>query len=104
MSVSVRVHELLADGLAEYPEITFVNYGWVPAAKDAFAWILPEDLADKHHLALVDRLLGARDLGGASVLEIGAGRGGNCAYLAKYGGAGSVTGIDSCVGYVAFCR
>jgi O-methyltransferase len=103
MSVSVRVHELLAESLAEYPEITFLNYGWVPAGQDGFGWILPEDLADKYHLALVDRLLGARDLAGASVLEIGAGRGGNCAYLAKYSGAGSVIGLDSCAGYVAFC-
>jgi len=100
----VRVHEQLAERLAEYPGITFINYGWAPAEEGGFGWIFPEDSADKYHLALVDRLLGARDLAGASVLEIGAGRGGNCSYLAKYGGAGSVIGIDSCAGYVAFCR
>lgn len=83
--------------------LTFLNYGYLGQDSD-FDWINDEDLEQKCSTNLIRTLLGDSDLRGKKVLEIGSGRGGNCAYLIRYTGAASVTGLDFCPAHIELCQ
>lgn len=83
--------------------LTFLNYGYLGQDSD-FDWINDEDLEQKCSANLIRTLLGDSDLRGKKVLEIGSGRGGNCAYLIRYTGAASVTGLDFCPAHIELCQ
>jgi ubiquinone/menaquinone biosynthesis C-methylase UbiE len=84
--------------------MAFMNYGW--AALDPQAETLPlrdEDEGNRYCIQLYDRVVGAIDLSGLDVLEVGCGRGGGASYLARYLGPRSVKGVDITRGAIKFC-
>jgi ubiquinone/menaquinone biosynthesis C-methylase UbiE len=86
-------------------DITFMNYGF--AALDetgADGSEAAESIDDRFSQALYHRVAAARDLRGKDVLEVGCGRGGGSAYVARCLGPRSVVGIDFYAGAVRFCR
>ena len=97
------LYRQVASGLAP-DDLPFMNYGYAERGADAYAWIRPEDRAYKYHFSLARRVLGGLPLQGATMLEIGSGRGGNCGYLARYSGAAAILGIDQCWENVAASR
>lgn len=79
-----------------------MNYGYA-ADNDDYSWLQPGDEPYRYNLNLVHSVLGNVPLDGASVLECGSGRGGNCLYLARYTGMRSVVGMDICEPHVRLC-
>jgi SAM-dependent methyltransferase len=97
-------YELLA-GRYRQPEWTFMNYGYAPAGDDGSPLHLEAaDEPNRHSLQLYHHVTGSVDLDGAAVLEVGSGRGGGCAYLARYRGPEAVLGVDLSRQAVEFCR
>jgi O-methyltransferase len=89
------LYRRVAGGLAP-GDLPFMNYGYAEPDEHDYDWIRPEDRAHKYHFSLVRRALGGLDLRGKALLEVGSGRGGNCAYLARYSEAASIRGVDPC--------
>ncbi len=96
-------YESLVSSLPD-PRFVFLNYGLAEADPAASAWIRKEDRPYRYHLSLVRRVIGNTLTSGKQVLEIGSGRGGNCAYLAGYGGARRVWGMDRSAAHARFSR
>jgi ubiquinone/menaquinone biosynthesis C-methylase UbiE len=97
-------YDLLA---GRYPQAdwTFMNYGY--AALPAQAWELPlarADEANRYSIQLYDHVARPVNLEGARVLEVGCGRGGGCAYLARTRQPASVLGVDFSARAIAFCN
>lgn len=86
-------------------QIALMNYGYVPLDPNDPVPVLtdvPEN--DRYALQLYHAVAGAVDLTGKEVLEVGSGRGGGAAYIAKRLGPRSVTAVDLCKSSVAYCR
>ncbi len=86
------------------PRFVFLNYGLAESDPTASSWIREGDRPYRYHLSLVRRVMGDTPTSGKKVLEVGSGRGGNCAYLAGYGEARSVWGMDRSAAHARFCR
>jgi O-methyltransferase len=86
------------------PELIFLNYGYAHAVREHCGWIAPSDQRHKHHLNLVNHIMSGVELAGATVLEVGSGRGGNCYYLSRYTRTKAIYGVDLCEANVRFCR
>ncbi|PYG00631.1 Methyltransferase domain-containing protein [Georgenia satyanarayanai] len=87
------------------PEWTFMNYGYAPLDPDEEAPVLePADEPDRMCIQLYDHVVGAVELRGTDVLEVGCGRGGGSSYLARYRGPATVTGVDLSRSAIALCR
>ncbi len=86
------------------PHFVFLNYGLAEADPAVSSWIRQDDLPYRYHLSLVRRVMGKTPTSEKQVLEIGSGRGGNCAYLAGYGEARRVWGMDRSVAHARFSR
>ncbi|HXG34452.1 MAG TPA: class I SAM-dependent methyltransferase [Bryobacteraceae bacterium] len=86
------------------PRLLFLNYGLVESDPAREGWIEASDRPWRLHLNLVHRVLAGVELGGRTVLEVGAGRGGNCLYLARYTQASSIWGVDRCESSVRLAR
>ena len=72
----------------------FMNYGYVPAdIGDSFP-LDAEDEDKRVFIGLYREALAGIDIAGKTVLEVGSGRGGGAAYIAKYLSPASVTGVD----------
>lgn len=83
----------------------FMNYGYAPVQPDSAAVRLEEgDEADRYAIQLYHHVAGAVPLEGKSVLEVGCGRGGGSAYVARYLQPRSVLGVDFSESAVEFCR
>ena len=85
------------------PDWTFMNYGIVPPDATAPA-LRPEDERNRLSIQLYHRTVAPADLTGRSVLEVGSGRGGGAAYLARCLGPAHVTGADFSAEAVALAR
>ncbi len=83
------------------PRWTFMNYGFVSGAPLA---LRAEDEADRACLQLYARVVGAHALAGRDVLEIGSGRGGGAAFVARTFAPRRLLGVDVSERAVAFCR
>lgn len=84
---------------------TCMNYGY--AELDDGAAPIPLDHAEepeRYCLQLYHHVASGAEVRGRDVLEVSSGRGGGAAYLHKYFGPKSVTGIDISGNAVAFCR
>lgn len=82
-----------------------LNYGYAPAA-DA-TWSAHSDVTrspDRYGLQLYDRVASGAPLEGSVVLEVGCGRGGGSAYVARVFGTRAMTGIDFSAKAVVWCR
>lgn len=83
---------------------TFMNYG--------FAWpegtrrpdLQPEDEADRYCAQLYHRVALPGNLEGKEVLEVGAGRGGGAAFVARYHDPKQLTAVDFSPAAVQFCQ
>jgi O-methyltransferase len=81
-------YDWLAAELGER-RMPYLNYGWVdPVAESADVGL---------HESLLGKVLQDVELDGCRVLEVGCGRGGNCAWLIERGAA-LVVGLDPCLG------
>lgn len=98
------LYEVLAARVRR-PEWAFMNYGYALLDDDAEPLVLePADEPDRMCIQLYEHVVRDVDLRGVDVLEVGSGRGGGCAYLARYRGPRSVTGVDLSRAAVALCR
>lgn len=89
---------------AHAQDVTFLNYGYAPL--DAAAGVAEGagDKDDHYAVQLYARVAGARDLRGKDVLEVGCGRGGGAAFIARSLGPRTVTGVDLAPAAIRFCR
>lgn len=91
-----HAYQLLSAGMRS-PDWLFMNYGW---ASDQDTLEQPPDALCAQ---LYQRTLGETRLDGREVLEIGCGRGGGSAWMARQLPTRSVTGIDISPKAIAFC-
>jgi SAM-dependent methyltransferase len=85
-------------------EMVFMNYGF--AELDGAGPLLslePDDERDRYCIQLYHHVAAAVPLDGRDVLEVGCGRGGGAAYIARYLGPRSMTGVDIARAAVGFC-
>jgi len=82
----------------------FLNYGYVSlGANDEAALNVTQHIFNANSVRLVYELVGATELRGLDVLDVGCGRGGAAAILAERFKA-NVVGIDLAPAAIAFCR
>lgn len=86
----------------DHPRFVWMNYGlW----SDDFSWIkYPEDISWKYQVNLARFNVRGMDLKGASVLDTGSGRGGNCSYILRYHDPARVVGLDQNGRQVEWCN
>ena len=86
-------------------EWTFMNYGYLPLDGQQGALELDQaDEADRTCIQLYAHLFDNINLQGLDMLEVGSGRGGGSAWIARTQGVKSMTGIDLAESAVQFCR
>lgn len=83
----------------------FMNYGYASLDPDAKPLALdPAQEVDRHALELYQRVAGAVALEDRDVLEVGCGRGGGSAYIARHHHPRRMTGVDFSARAIRFCR
>jgi ubiquinone/menaquinone biosynthesis C-methylase UbiE len=86
-------------------DVTFLNYGYATTdSGDDALQLEAADEANRYPIQLYNRVVGAVDLRGKDVLEVGSGRGGGAAFIKKYLHLRSMTGVDFCGKAVKFCQ
>jgi SAM-dependent methyltransferase len=85
------------------PRWTFMNYGYRDAAAPPLA-LEPADEPDRSLIQLYDTVAGAVPLAGREVLEVGCGRGGGAAFVARYHRPARLVAVDLAPRAVALCR
>ncbi len=96
-------YDFIAEELP-HPSFRFLNYGYAEPTSDGYRWMRAADRPYKYHLSLVRHVVRGIRFKGKNVLEIGAGRGGNCDYLLRYTPARRVVGLDLSEANVHLCR
>jgi SAM-dependent methyltransferase len=92
------------------PWMTFMNHGLVSWRDAALPPLHREDERWRHQVALylhlvdVGRTRGMPDLDRSVLVDVGCGRGGGLAALARYAGLRTGVGVDQSRDHVAFCR
>jgi ubiquinone/menaquinone biosynthesis C-methylase UbiE len=92
---------------ALYPRFDwpFMNYGFAELEPhERQPRLSTADEKDRLYIQLYDHVVKAVDLGGLDVLEVGCGRGGGSAYIARYLKPRSVIGVDFSQNAIALCR
>lgn len=84
-------------------EATFMNYGFAVGDGDPRPELAPEDEADRYCIQLYDHVARQGEIEGSHVLEVGAGRGGGAAYIARYFRPQTYTAMDISQHVVNFC-
>ncbi len=84
--------------------LPFLNYGYAEPSTDRYRWITAPDRRYKYHLSLIRQVVRGIRFQGRTVLEVGAGRGGNCYYLLRYTAARRIVGLDVTEANVRLCR
>lgn len=85
-------------------EATFLNFGYAELEPSAPQLVLkPGDESNRYCIQLYHALLSSVPVQNRRVLEIGCGRGGGAAYIARYLNPASVVGLDMVAEAVAFC-
>jgi SAM-dependent methyltransferase len=108
----LRVQLPLSKGWYEYisamdrgADMILMNYGWADLDPAVVPLPLqPEDEPNRYCLQLYHQVAGAVDLRGRDVLEVGCGRGGGAAYVARYLQPHSMIGLDLTANAIRFCR
>lgn len=85
------------------PDWTFMNYGLVWPQDEPELALSPRDETDRLYAQLYHRVAAPGDLAGKNVLEVGAGRGGGAAYVARCLAPAQITAVDISAQAVAFC-
>lgn len=83
---------------------TFMNYGYLPGTDEPSPVLAPSDEPQRCFIGLYHHLLHDLDLSGKRVLEVGSGRGGGAAWIARTSGAASVVGVDFSATTVQFAQ
>lgn len=83
-------------------ELLFMNYGY--ADDSAPLTLAPADEPYRHPLQLYRQVVAGLDLAGRDVLEVGSGRGGGAAWLARTGQPCRYLGVDLSDAAVAWCQ
>lgn len=83
---------------------TFMNYGYVPLNGRNSLPLSDLDEDDRYSIQLYHRVAAAVDLAGKDVLEVGSGRGGGAAWIARQFEPRSMTGVDFAGKAIAFCQ
>jgi SAM-dependent methyltransferase len=83
---------------------TLMNYGYRPAHGTAPLALAPEDEPDRSCIQLYHLVASAVDLSAREVLEVGSGRGGGAAFVARRLRPRRLVGIDVSPRTVALCR
>jgi ubiquinone/menaquinone biosynthesis C-methylase UbiE len=83
------------------PGWTFMNYGY--RAETPLA-LPPEDEPDRSCIQLYDAVASGAPLGGRDVLEVGCGRGGGAAFVARHHAPRTMVAVDRSPRAVAFCQ
>lgn len=73
---------------------TFMNYGWLPSAKQSAFPLDSKDEPDRAFIGLYHHLAQCVELSGKCVVEVGSGRGGGASYIARYHHPRSMVGMD----------
>ena len=81
-----------------------MNHGYAESADEDFSWLDGPDQPWRFSLNLIRRTLAGTPVAGARVLDVGCGRGGPAAYIARYLDAEQVTGVDACADSIELCR
>lgn len=84
-------------------DLPLMNYGYASLNGDRPPALRPEDEEHRLSIQLYHHVAGAVDLAGKEVLEVGSGRGGGAAYVARHLGPKSLLGVDRCRKAVEFC-
>jgi ubiquinone/menaquinone biosynthesis C-methylase UbiE len=84
-------------------EITLMNYGYAHADGTRI-WLEPEHEAERYALQLYHHVATGVPLEGKDVLEVGCGRGGGAAYVARYLKPRQMVGMDCTVSSIDFAR
>ncbi len=74
------------------PQLKFMNYGYFDAALNLK--LDSADEADRYTIQLYHHVATQINLAGLKVLEVGSGRGGGAAYIAKYLNPSQIIGVD----------
>jgi ubiquinone/menaquinone biosynthesis C-methylase UbiE len=83
----------------------FMNYGYAsPDSEDRSLALRDTDEPDRFSIQLYQHVIGTKSLAGLNVLEVGCGRGGGSAFVARYHTPGSVIGLDYSHKAVQVCR
>lgn len=83
---------------------TFMNYGYRPAHGTPPLALAPEDEPDRSCIQLYHLVASAVDLSAREVLEVGSGRGGGAAFVARTLRPRRMVGVDISPRTVALCR
>jgi SAM-dependent methyltransferase len=83
---------------------TFMNYGYRPPLATAPLALAPEDEPDRSCIQLYHLVASAVDLSAREVLEVGSGRGGGAAFVARTLRPRRMVGVDLSPRTVALCR
>jgi ubiquinone/menaquinone biosynthesis C-methylase UbiE len=86
-------------------QISFMNYGYaeLDSSRDPLA-LSDEEQLNRYAIQMYHHVAGAIDLTGKEVVEIGSGRGGGAAYIARHLNPRSMLGIDISRNAVDFCN
>ncbi|WP_368414994.1 class I SAM-dependent methyltransferase [Falsiroseomonas sp.] len=86
-----RVYSVLSSTWTD-PGWRFMNYGWLPPEP---GFVLPaSEEADRAFIGLYHQAIDGLALHGARILEVGSGRGGGAAWMARRSGVAGVIGVD----------
>jgi ubiquinone/menaquinone biosynthesis C-methylase UbiE len=107
-SVKRSLWRWLYQFLANYyqkPDWKFMNYGFVSLEPEVSPLDLAqEDEDDRYFIQLYHHVATAVDLQGKQVLEVGSGRGGGAAYVARYLKPDRIVGLDFADNNIRFAR
>ena len=103
-SVQRAFYRLLANHFGPETPWHFMNYGFDSEDfREHPLPLAPEDEPDRLCIQLYDYLLSSVPIAGSTVLEVGCGRGGGAAYIARYLPVRRLVGIDLCHRSVRLC-
>lgn len=92
-------------GRSEFGELSlFMNWGYHPNGSDDLALEPRAGAVNASSVRLILELVGAHDISGADILDVGCGRGGTVDTLLGYFRPRHVTGLDLTPENIAFCR
>jgi ubiquinone/menaquinone biosynthesis C-methylase UbiE len=85
-------------------DITFMNYGYSDLNGAGDLPLRDNEQGNRYCIQLYHHVAAAVDLKGKDVVEVGSGRGGGAAYIARYLKPRSMKGIDFSKKAIEFCR
>jgi ubiquinone/menaquinone biosynthesis C-methylase UbiE len=91
-------------GRYRQPAWTFMNYGYRAPDGAAALALAPEDEPQRSFAQLYDAVVGGVPLAGRDVLEVGCGRGGGAAFVARHHGPARLVAVDLAPRAVALAR